>query len=170
MGITNNIKFKRVAKELNYKFYDKERDIFRDYGVDLKNEIAKNKAIQNDVVLQSRKKWINLLTKEDYQTLVTIQKPMRNKYSMDGNIRQFFNLSRVWKLFYSVEPNKEWNGYHIHLMFDAYRCNRERMAFALDLDPSDITYYKRVRSRSAVSTYVTKHMGADQINYNFYSK
>ena len=170
MGITNSKKLKKASKELNYKFYDKERDIFRDYGVDLKNEIAKNQAIQNDVVLQSRKKWINLLTAEDYKTLVTISKRMRNKHMLDGNIEKFFNLSRVKKLFYSVEPNTRSKGYHIHLMFDAYRCNQERMAFALDLDPSDITYYKNINSKSAVGGYVTKHMKADQINYNFYSK
>ena len=170
MGITNSFKIKKANKELNYKWYDKERDIFRDYGVDLKNEIAKNRALQNNVELQARKKWINLLTKEDYKTLVTISKRMRNKHMLDGNIEKFFNLSRVKKLFYSVEPNPKSKGYHIHLMFDAYRCNQERMAFALDLDPSDITYYKRVNSKSAVSTYVTKHMKADQINYNFYSK
>ncbi len=170
MGITNSYKIKKANKELNYKWYDKERDIFRDYGVDLKNEIAKNRALQNNVELQARKKWINLLTQEDYKTLVTIQKPMRNKHMLDGNIEKFFNLSRVKKLFYSVEPNPKKKGYHIHLMFDAYRCNRERMAFALDLDPSDVTYYKRVNSKSAVSTYVTKNMKADQIHYNFYSK
>ena len=137
--------------------------IFRDYGIDLKNEIAKNRALQNNVVLQSRKKWINLLVKEDYKTLVTIQKSMRNKFMMDANIERFFNLNRTKKLFYSVERNTNKKGFHIHLMFDAYRCNQERMAYALDLDPSDITYYKRVRSRSAVSTYVTKHMKADQL-------
>ena len=76
MGITNSFKIKKANKELNYKWYDKERDIFRDYGVDLKNEIAKNRALQNNVELQARKKWINLLTKEDYKTLVTISKRM----------------------------------------------------------------------------------------------
>ena len=170
MGITNSSKIKKASKELNYKFYDKERDIFRDYGVDLKNEIAKNRALQNNVELQARKKWINLLTKEDYKTLVTIQKPMSNKYKMDGNIERFFNLSRVKKLFYSVEPNTKRNGYHIHLMFDAYKTSKKNLAWALDIEPSDVTYYKRVNSKSAVSTYVTKHMKADQINYNFYSK
>ena len=120
--------------------------------------------------MQSRKKWINLLTDEGYKTLVTIQKPMRNKFMLDGNIKKFFNLSRVSKLFYSVEPNTKERGYHIHLMFSAYRCNLERMAFALDLDPCDITYYKNINSKSAVGGYVTKNMKADQIHYNFYSK
>ena len=170
MGITNSKKLKKAYKELNYKFYDKERDIFRDYGVDLKNEIAKNRALQNNVELQSRKKWINLLTKEDYKTLVTIQKPMRNKFMMDGSIEKLFNHSRVKKLFYAVEPNTKRKGFHIHLMFDAYRTSKKNLAWALDLEPSDIPYYKRVNSKSAVSTYVTKNMKADELHYNFYKK
>ncbi len=168
MGITNSTKIKRASKLLYERHFDKQDKVIFDSRFETIKQ--KNRELQNNVVLKARNKWINLLTKEDYKTLVTIQKPMRNKYMMDGNIKKFFNLSRVSKLFYSVEPNKKNKGYHIHLMFDAYRCNQERMAFALDLDPSDITYYKRVRSRSAVSTYVTKHMKADQINYNFYSK
>ena len=51
---------------------------------------------------RSKKMWQTLLTKENYNTLVTIQKPMRNKYSMEANIERFANLSRVNKVFYSV--------------------------------------------------------------------
>ena len=93
---------------------------------------------------------------------------MRNKHMLDGNIKKFFNLSRVSKLFYSVEPNTKSKGYHIHLMFDAFKCTKEILAWNLDINPSDIPYYESINSKSAVSGYVTKHMKADQIHYNFY--
>jgi hypothetical protein len=118
---------------------------------------------------RSRKKWINLLTQEDYNTLVTIQKPMKPS-TMQGNIERFFNLNRVDSLFYSVERNADRQGYHIHLMFNAYQCNRDRLAFALDTKKDYITYYEPISDKVAVNRYVTKYMRGDQIHYNFYKK
>ena len=125
---------------------------------------------RNDEESKRRNKWISLLTKEKYSTLATIEKPMRNKHMMDSNIEKFFNLSRVSKLFYSVEPNTKRKGYHIHLMFSGFKWTKEHLAQVLDLNPSDIPYYESINSKSAVSGYVTKNMKADQIHYNFYSK
>ena len=47
-------------------------------------------------------------------------------------------------------------------------CTAEHLAWALDLNKSQIQYYKAINSRSAVSGYVLKNMKADQIHYNFY--
>ena len=123
-----------------------------------------------DIRLRSKAKWRNLLTKEDYNTLVTIQRPMKNKYSMEGEMENFFNLKRVDNLFYSVESNSDRQGYHIHLMFNAYQCNRDRLAFALNTKKDNITYYEPISDKVAVSSYVTKYMKGDQIHYNFYKK
>mgnify|MGYP001234359464 CR=1 FL=1 len=124
------------------------------------------------MILQTRSKkmWQTILTKENYNTLVTIQKPMRNKYSMEERMRQFSELNRVSSMFYSVERNADLMGYHIHLMFNAFNCNIDRLAFALDIKQDNITYYKPIDSKSSVSRYVTKHMKGDLIHYNFYSK
>ena len=123
-----------------------------------------------DIRLRSKAKWRNLLTKEDYNTLVTIQRPMKNKYSMEGEMENFFNLKRVDNLFYSVERNSDGQGYHIHLMFNAYQCNRDRLAFALNTKKDNITYYEPISDKVAVNRYVTKYMRGDQIHYNFYKK
>ena len=114
--------------------------------------------------------WRTLLTKEKYNTLVTVQKPMKNKYAMESNIEKFANLNRVNKIFYSVERNVDESGYHIHMMFDAFKCSKEHLAFALDVKQDYIPYYEEVNDRSSVSRYVTKKMLGDQIHYNFYSK
>ena len=143
---------------------------YYDYQLEKKARDKWLKWKQDNVIEKSRNKWITLLTKEKYNTLVTIEKPMRNKHMLDANIERFFNLNRVNKLFYSVERNTKRKGYHIHLMFDAFRCTKEHLAFALDLNKSDIPYYEPINSRSAVSGYVTKYMKADQIHYNFYNK
>ena len=119
---------------------------------------------------RSQKMWRTLLTKEKYNTLVTVQKPMKNKYSMESNIEKFANLNRVNKVFYSVERNVDKSGYHIHMMFDAFKCSKEHLAFALDVMQDYIPYYEEVNDRSSVSKYVTKKMLGDQIHYNFYSK
>ena len=131
------------------------------------NEYLKDKELQK---LNAKNKWVNLLTKEDYNTLVTIQKPMKNKYTMQGNIERFFNLKRVNNLFYSVEKNADRMGYHIHLMFNAFQCNQKHLAFALDTSYNSITYYESINDKVAVSSYVTKYMKGDQIHYNFYKK
>ena len=128
-----------------------------------------------DIRLRSKAKWRNLLTKENYNTLVTIQKPMKHKHSMEGNMDKFFNLNRVDSLFYSVERNTNAKqelstGYHIHLMFNAYECNRDRLAFALDTKKDNITYYEEIDNNLKVASYVTKFMNGDQIHYNFYKK
>ena len=123
-----------------------------------------------DIRYRSTAKWRNLLTKENYNTLVTIQRPMKNRYMMEGNMDKFFNLNRVDNLFYSVERNSDRQGYHIHLMFNAINCNRDRLAFALDTSYDNITYYEPIKNKVAVSRYVTKYMKGDQIHYNFYKK
>jgi len=170
MGLTNSKKLKKAAKV----FYERQYDAHRDLVYDSRFESLKdrNRELQRNVVLQSQSKWISLLTKENYNTLATIQKPMRNPHMLDANLERFFNLSRVNKLFYSVEENTRGKraGYHIHLMFDAFLCNKEHLAFALDVKYGDVQYYESINSKSAVSGYVTKNMKADQIHYNFYSK
>ena len=120
--------------------------------------------------VNSRNKWINLLTKENYKTLVTIQPKMKNKYMFENRMSSFFNLPRVDNLFYSVEQNANKKGFHIHLMFNAHQCNREHLAFALDTPLNTIPYYEDICSQVAVSNYVTKHMKGDQIHYNFFKK
>ena len=55
-------------------------------------------------------------------------------------------------------------------MFNAYKCTKEHLAFALDLKENYVEYYEPINSKSAVSGYVTKNMKADQIHYNFYKK
>ena len=143
MGLTGNTGIK------NYYKYFLEKDILK---------------------ANSSNKWRNLLTKEDYNTLVTIQRPMKNRFMMEGNMANFFNLKRVDSLFYSVEKNADRQGYHIHLMFNAFLCNRDRLAFALDTKKDNITYYEPINDKVAVSRYVTKYMNGDQIHYNFYKK
>jgi hypothetical protein len=164
------LKRKQVGKE-KFKQWNVITDIeYYDFQLEKKAKEKWLKWKKNDEEKKRRTKWISLLTKEKYSTLVTIQKPMRNKHMLDGNIEKFFNQSRVSKLFYSVEPNTKKKGYHIHLMFDAFKCTKEILAWNLDINPSDIPYYESINSKSAVSGYVTKHMKADQIHYNFYSK
>ena len=100
MGLTNSKKLKKAAKV----FYERQYDAHRDLVYDSRFESLKdrNRELQRNVVLQSQSKWISLLTKENYNTLATIQKPMRNPHMLDANLERFFNLSRVNKLFYSV--------------------------------------------------------------------
>ena len=148
MGLTGNTGIK------NYYKYFLEKDILK---------------------ANSSNKWRNPLTKEDYNTLVTIQRPMKNKYNMEGDMENFFNLNRVDSLFYSVERNTNAKqelstGYHIHLMFNAYQCNREHLAFALDTSYDSITYYEEIDNNLKVASYVTKYMKGDQTHYNFYKK
>ena len=75
-------------------------------------------------------KWIKLLAKEKYNTLVTIQLKMKNKYMFENRMQSFSELQRVQGLFYSVEQNADKLGYHIHLMFNAYKCDRMSLSFA----------------------------------------
>ena len=140
------------------------------YAQDFERALKREKQVLNNVHIQSRNKWRYLLTKENYNTLVTIRKPMRSRYAMESNMERFFNLNRVSSLFYSVERNADREGYHIHLMFNAYKCNKEVLAWSLDLKPNYIEYYEPINSTSAVSGYVTKNMKADIIHYNFYKK
>ena len=139
------------------------------YAQDFERALKREKEVLNNVHIQSRNKWRYLLTKENYNTLVTIRKPMRNKYAMESNIERFFNLNRVSSLFYSVERNADRQGYHIHLMFSGFKWTKEHLAQVLDVKESYIPYYEEVNDRSSVSQYVTKKMLGDQIHYNFYS-
>jgi hypothetical protein len=117
---------------------------------------------------RTRQAWITLLTKENYQTVATIQAPMKHIESYEGRIEQFAKLSTVNGVFYSVERNADLMGYHIHLMFNAYNCNKEKLSFAIDTKPNYIPYYESVTSPRALAGYVTKYMGK-QIHYNFYA-
>ena len=119
---------------------------------------------------KSKRHWIKLLSKEHYKTMVTIQAPMKNKYKFDTRIEYFFKNTRVKSLFYSVEQNADKLGYHIHLLFTAYRCNKYNLAWSLDTPVKNITYYKDVDHNFRVVSYVNKRMRGDQIHYNFYKK
>ena len=123
-----------------------------------------------------RNAWKKELLKKNYNTLVTLQQPMRNRHQMDSRLKHFSEHQRIDGLFYSVEYNADkHSGYHIHLMFkdlchisEKKECTREHLAWALDIKKSHIQYYKPINSKSAVSGYVSKNMNADQIHYNFY--
>ena len=123
-----------------------------------------------------RNAWKKELVKQNYNTLVTLQQPMRNRHQMDLRLKYFSEHPRIDGMFYSVEYNaNKKSGYHIHLMFhdlchisEKKECTREHLAWVLDLKKSHIQYYKSINSKSAVSGYVLKNMRADQIHYNFY--
>ena len=123
-----------------------------------------------------RNAWRKELVKQNYNTLVTIQQPMRNRHQMDSRLKHFSEHQRIGGLFYSVEYNADKkSGYHIHLMFndlchlsEKKECTRTHLAWALDVKKSHIQYYESINSKSAVSGYVSKNMNADQIHYSFY--
>ena len=139
------------------------------------NIIMQISQLSNPVLIKSA--WKKELVKMNYNTLATLQPPMRNKHMMDSRLEHFSNHQRIDGLFYSVEYNADRkSGYHIHLMFkdlcnlskEKKECTAEHLAWALDLNKSQIQYYKPINSKSAVSGYVLKNMKADQIHYNFY--
>jgi len=123
-----------------------------------------------------RNAWRKELVKQNYNTLVTLQQSMRNRYQMDSRLKHFSEHQRIGGLFYSVEYNADKkSGYHIHLMFndlchvsEKKECTREHLAYLLDIKKSHIQYYKSINSKPAVSGYVLKNMKADQIHYNFH--
>ena len=123
-----------------------------------------------------RNAWRKELVKQNYNTLVTLQQSMRNRYQMDSRLKHFSEHQRIGGLFYSVEYNADKrSGYHIHLMFndlchisEKKECTREHLAYLLDIKKSHIQYYESINSKSAVSGYVLKNMKADQIHYNFH--
>lgn len=140
------------------------------YNKNLEINILRNRDIEN------RNTWKKELIKRNYNTLVTLQQPMRNRYQMDSRLKHFSEHQRIGGLFYSVEYNADKkSGYHIHLMFndlchlsEKKECTRVNLAWALDIKKSHIQYYESINSKSAVSGYVLKNMNADQIHYNFY--
>ena len=139
---------------------------FNDLGINVQK--SKESIIRNA--------WRKELVKQNYNTLVTLQQSMRNRYQMDSRLKHFSEHQRIGGLFYSVEYNADKkSGYHIHLMFndlchvsEKKECTREHLAWVLDVKKSHIQYYKSINSKSAVSGYVLKNMKADQIHYNFY--
>lgn len=140
------------------------------YNKNLEINILRNRDIEN------RNTWKKELIKRNYNTLVTLQQPMRNRYQMDSRLMHFSEHQRIGGLFYSVEYNADKkSGYHIHLMFndlchlsEKKECTRGHLAYLIDIKKSHIQYYESINSKSAVSGYVLKNMNADQIHYNFY--
>ena len=139
------------------------------------NSIMQISQVSNPVLIRSA--WKKELVKMNYNTLATLQPPMRNRNMMDSRLKHFSEHQRIDGLFYSVEYNADRkSGYHIHLMFkdlcnlskEKKECTAEHLAWALDLKKSHIQYYKPVNSKSAVSGYVLKNMKSDQIHYNFH--
>ena len=64
-----------------------------------------------------RNAWRKELVKQNYNTLVTLQQPMRSRHQMDSRLKHFSEHQRIGGLFYSVEYNADKkSGYHIHLI------------------------------------------------------
>ena len=61
------------------RVYSYEKDKFVDVGQDLKNALKREQEVLNNIHIQRRNKWKYLLTKENYNTLVTIRKPEMEK-------------------------------------------------------------------------------------------
>jgi len=121
-----------------------------------------------NTTIRSQQKWRTLLTKENYNTLVTIQPKMKNKYMFENRMQTLSDCQKVQGLFYSVEQNADKSGYHIHLMFNAHNCDKMSLAWVLDTPINTIQYYEQINDKVAVSRYVTKNMKGNQIHYNFY--
>ena len=93
-----------------------------------------------------RNAWKKELLKQNYNTLATLQQPMRNRHQMDLRLKYFSDHQRIGGLFYSVEYNADKrSGYHIHLMFndlchisEKKECTREHLAYLLDIKKSHI--------------------------------
>ena len=113
--------------------------------------------------------WRTFLPKQNYSKLATIYPAsMKNKYMFEENFRKLSNSFNINKLFYSVEKNIDFSGYHIHLMMDTKSINRKVLAHQLGIKQSQVTYLESIKSKKAISNYVTKYMKGDMLHYNIY--
>jgi len=115
-----------------------------------------------------RSKWREYIKSKNFNTLVTIQAPMKHQYIFESRMESLANMPRIKDMFYSVEKNVDGMGYHIHLLINTYNTTRDELAWALNIKPSYVPYYEEVDSQVGVSYYVTKMMKGDQIHYNLY--
>ena len=115
-----------------------------------------------------RSEWRRYIKSKNFNTLVTIQAPMKHKHIFDSRMKILASTPRVNGLFYSVEKNVDGMGYHIHLLINTHNTTRDELAWALNIKPSYVPYYEEVDSQVGVSNYVTKMMKGDQIHYNLY--
>ena len=115
-----------------------------------------------------RSKWREYIKSKNFNTLVTIQAPMKHQYIFDARMETLADIPRIKDMFYSVEKNVDGMGYHIHLLINTYNTTRDELAWALNVRPSYVPYYEEVDSQVGVSNYVTKMMKGDQIHYNLY--
>ena len=107
-----------------------------------------------------RSEWRRYIKSKNFNTLVTIQAPMKHKHIFDSRMKILASTPRVNGLFYSVEKNVDGMGYHIHLLINTHNTTRDELAY--------VPYYEEVDSQVGVSNYVTKMMKGDQIHYNLY--
>ena len=115
-----------------------------------------------------RSEWRRYIKSKNFNTLVTIQAPMKHQYIFESRMESLANMPRIKDMFYSVEKNVDGMGYHIHLLINTYNTTRDELAWALNIKPSYVPYYEEVDSQVGVSNYVTKMMKGDQIHYNLY--
>ena len=109
-----------------------------------------------------------MLSKHNYNYIATIQKPMKNPYKFESNLRRLSECEQIERMFYSVERNSDLSGYHIHLMLKAHRTYKRDIAYVTNLSLSDIPYFEKIGHNRRVAGYVTKYMKGDQLHYNFY--
>ena len=162
MGVTDNRGIKNYFEHKNNILIAKQNGELYDPA-----ELQERKYTARQ---KSKFEWVQLLTGEGYDTLATIQYRMRNKYMFEDRMRHLSEHPRTRSLFYSVEQNADESGYHIHLMLKAKKVDSYNLSYALDIAPSNVTYYEKIDSHFKVSKYVNKEMNGDQIHYNFYKK
>ena len=107
-----------------------------------------------------RSEWRRYIKSKNFNTLVTIQAPMKHKHIFDSRMKILASTPR--------EKNVDGMGYHIHLLINTHNTTRDELAWALNIKPSYVPYYEEVDSQVGVSNYVTKMMKGDQIHYNLY--
>ena len=113
------------------------------------------------------------LSKYNWSHIITIRLHYRLTEISARNLGQrlFKGSQDVVRLFYSVEKDRQDNMNHMHLIIQSNDPNlsREKVAKAAGLgkNPKAISYIQPADSREAVSMYVTKSVGRNDVDHGF---
>ena len=117
--------------------------------------------------INTRRAYREFIQGHNYKYIITLQPPMRNPYRLDSGFERVASLEQVDALFYTIERNADFMGYHCHLFLDSYNMTSQDLAFVMNISESCI-WWDNIKNIKQATNYITKHMKGEQIHYNYY--
>jgi hypothetical protein len=116
-------------------------------------------------MINKAKNWGKYLGEMDWNFIATFRPHYHLKEGTVNRLgKRLIRSSKIRRVFYALESDRNDNHKHLHLILDVKgNIDLKELARLLGTNIKSVGYVDRVRSKSAVSRYVSKHLSQVEV-------